>query len=208
LHRGDLARTAAAAALAVCVSVAGCSSGPPTTNGYKPGTELGMTQAQAEAILGKPKQQSPFVLGSLKAYVVTYAFGQLLLENGKIVAITIADDPTYVGPLGIKLGMPEDGVKAAFAAHKQKRTGHKDAYDDVVGTIDTRTRDLYDETDSLMIEMAAANPNDPLAPFNVISITQADRAGFALLTAITKAKMGGNYPDQHVFNFISEPWKT
>jgi len=167
-----------------------------------------MTQEQAEAILGKPKQQSPFVLGPLKAYVLTYAFGQLLLEDGKVVAITVADDPTYVGPLGIKLGMPEDGVKAAFAAHKQKRTGHKDAYDDVVGTTDTRTRDLYDETDDLMIEMAAANPNDPLAPFNVISITQANSAGFALLTAITKAKMGGNYPDQHVFNFISEPWKT
>jgi hypothetical protein len=167
-----------------------------------------MTQAQAEAILGKPKQQAPFDLGNLKAYVMTYAFGQLLLENGEIVAITIVDDPTYAGPLGIKLGMPEDEVKAAFAAHKEKRTGHKDGYDDVVGTIDTRTRDLYDETDGLMIEMAAANANDPLAPFHVISITQADSAGFALLTAITKAKMGGNYPDQHVFNFISEPWKT
>jgi hypothetical protein len=208
LDRRDLARIAVAAALAVCVSVAGCSSGPPATNGYKAGTKLGMTQAQAEAILGKPKQQAAFVLGALKAYVLTYQFGQLLLENGKVVAISIADAPTYVGPFGIKLGMPEDGVKAAFAAHKEKRTGHKDGYDDVVGTTDTRTRDLYDETDQLMIEMAAANPNDPLAPFNVISITQANGAGLALLTAITKAKIGGMYPDQHVFNYISEPWKT
>ena len=56
--------------------------------------------------------------------------------------------------------------------------------------------------------MAAANPNDPLAPFNVISITRANDDGFALLTAITKAKIGGMYPDQHVFNFVSEPWKT
>jgi len=167
-----------------------------------------MTKAQAEAILGKPKQEAQFTLQKLSAYVLTYDFGQLLLEDGKVVAITVADDPTYVGPLGIKLGMPEDGVKAAFGAHKKKRTGHKDGYDDVVGTTDTRTRDLYDETDRLMIEMAAANPNDPLAPFNVISITQADGAGLALLAAITQAKIGGMYPDQHVFNFISEPWKT
>jgi hypothetical protein len=132
----------------------------------------------------------------------------VLLENGRVVAITVADDPTYVGPFGIKLGMPEEGVKAAFAAHKAKRTGHRDAYDVVVGTNDTRTRDIYDETDHLIVELAAANPNDPLAPFNVISITQADDAGFALLVAITKAKVGGMYPDQHVFNFVTEPWKT
>jgi hypothetical protein len=139
---------------------------------------------------------------------MTYGFGQLLLEDDRVVAITVVDDPTYVGPLGITLGMTEDAVKAAFAAHRAKRVGHKDAYDVVVGTSDTRTRDLYDETDHLMIEMAAANPNDPLAPFHVISITRADDAGFALLSAITKAKMGGMYPDQHVFNFQSEPWKT
>jgi len=48
----------------------------------------------------------------------------------------------------------------------------------------------------------------PLAPFNVISITRASAAGLALLTAITKAKVGGMYPDQHVFNFVSEPWTT
>ena len=182
--------------------------GPPPTNGYKPGVEMGMTKTQAEAILGKAKQEAPFDLQNLKAFVLTYQFGQLLLEDGKVVAITVADDPTYVGPLGIKLGIQEEAVKAAFAAHKGKRTGHQDGYDDVVGTSDTRTRDLYDETDGLMVEMAAANPNDPLAPFNVISITRANSAGLALLSAITKAKIGGMYPDQHVFNFVSEPWKT
>jgi len=201
--------TRAAAALgALCLFAAACSSGPPPTNGYKPGVEMGMTKAQAEAILGKAKQEAPFDLQNLKAFVLTYQFGQLLLEDGKVVAITVADDPTYVGPFGIKLGIQEEAVKAAFAAHKGKRAGHQDGYDDVVGTSDTRTRDLYDETDGLMVEMAAANPNDPLAPFNVISITRANSAGLALLSAITKAKIGGMYPDQHVFNFVSEPWKT
>ena len=167
-----------------------------------------MTKSQVEAILGNPKNDSPFVLGNLGADVMTYDFGQILLEDGRVVAITVADDPTFVGPFGVKLGMQEDAVKAALAAHKETRTGHKDAYDVVVGTQDTRTRDLYDETDHLMIEMAAANPNDPMAPFNVISITRADDRGFALLEAITKAKVGGMYPDQHVYNYVSEPWKT
>jgi len=145
---------------------------------------------------------------NLSAFVMTYVFGQVLLENDKVVAITVADDPTYVGPFGIKLGIQEDAVKAAFHARKAHLTGHRDAYDVVVGTTDTRTRDYYDQTDGVMIEMAAANPNDPLAPFNVISITRASAAGLALLTAITKAKVGGMYPDQHVFNFVSEPWTT
>jgi hypothetical protein len=167
-----------------------------------------MTKAQVESVLGVPKQEAPFSLGNINAYVMTYPFGQVLLENGRVVAITVADDPNYAGPFGIKLGVQEDAVKAAFAAHRARRFGHKDAYDVVVGTSDTRTRDLYDETDHLMVEMAAANPNDPLAPFNVISITRASDEGLALLNAITKAKIGGMYPDQHVFNYQSEPWKT
>ena len=167
-----------------------------------------MDRAQVEGILGPPKQEAPFNLQSLSADVMTYDFGQVLLDDGRVVAITVADDPTYVGPLGIKLGIQEDAVKAAYAAHKKHRTGLREAYDVVVGTNDTRTRDLYDQTDHLMIEMAAANPNDPLAPFNVISITQANDEGFALLQAITKAKVGGLYPDQHVFNYVTEPWKT
>ncbi len=195
-------------AAATCAALAACSQGPPSTNGYKPGVVPGVSKAQVQSILGAAKQEAPFSLQSLNADVMTYGFGQVLLQNDRVVAVTVADDPSYVGPLGIKLGVQEDAVKAAFAAHKKRRTGHRDAYDVVVGTNDTRTRDLYDETDHLMIEMAAANPNDPLAPFNVISITQANDAGLALLTAITKAKVGGLYPDQHVFNFVSEPWKT
>jgi hypothetical protein len=196
------------AATAACLVVAACSPTQPTTNGYKPGVDLGMTKAQAEAILGKPKEEAPFNLGKLSAYVMTYPFGQLLLEDGRVVAITVADDPAYVGPFGIKLGMQEDAIKAAFHAHNARRTGHRDIYDVVVGQNDTRTRDLYDNTDHLMIEMAASNANDPLAPYNVISVTRADDAGLALLTAITKAKVGGLYPGEHVFNFQSLPWST
>ena len=196
-------------ALAMGVSIAGCGPQAPQTNGYKPGVQDGMSKAQVEAILGRPTSETPFSLpNNLSAYVMTYGFGQVLLENDKVVAISVVDDPTYVGPFGIKLGIQEDAMKAAFKAHPKKRTGHKDAYDVVVGTTDTRTRDYYDETDGLIIELAAANPNDPLAPFNVISITQANAQGLTLLTSITKAKVGGLYPDQHVFNFVSDPWST
>jgi hypothetical protein len=190
------------------VAIAACSSPPPQTFGYRPGVRPGLTKAQTEALLGKPNVSSPFILGDLSAYVLTYPFGQVLLEHDAVVVVTIANDPSYVGPFGIALGTSQDAVTAAFHAHRERRTGHMDAYDVVVGETDTRTRDLYDQTDHLMIEMAAANPNDPLAPFNVISINIADDAGLALLTAITKVKVGGAYPDQHVFNYVSEPWST
>lgn len=202
-----------AIACALCASVVACGPQTPQTNGYKAGVHPGMSKDQVVSILGSPKSAAPFTLANnlarnLSAYVMTYGFGQVLLENDKVVAITVADDPTYTGPLGIKLGIQEDAVKAAFKAHKAKRTGHRDAYDVVVGTTDTRTRDYYDETDGLIVELAAANPNDPLAPFNVISVTEANADGLALMSAITKAKVGGLYPDQHVFNFVTEPWST
>ena len=194
---------------ALAASVASCGPQAPQTHGYKPGVRPGMSKDQVESILGNPTTEAPFSLtNNVSAYVMTYGFGQVLLENGKVVAISVVDDPTYVGPFGIKLGIQEDALKAAFNAHKAKRTGHRDAYDVIVGTTDTRTRDYYDETDGLMIELAAANPNDPLAPFNIISITEANADGLSLLAAITKAKFGGLYPDQHVFNFVSEPWST
>lgn len=185
-----------------------CTAQPPQTNGYKPGVHPGMSRDQVEAILGKPTSEAPFSLLNLDADVLTYQFGQVLLEHKAVVAISVTADATYVGPFGIALGVNQDAVKAAFHAHPHHRAGHLDAYDVVVGTSDTRTRDLYDQTDHLMIEMAAANPNDPMAPFNVICITQADDAGLALLVAITKAKVGGMYPDQHVFNYVSDPWST
>ena len=200
--------TSLAVVCALCAPLAACSPPAPQTNGYKAGVEPGMAKEQVESILGKAKSEAPFSLPNIAAYVMTYGFGQVLLEDGKVVAISVVDDPSYVGPLGIALGANEDAVKAAFKSHKARRTGHKDAYDVVVGTTDTRTRDYYDETDGLIIELAAANPNDPLAPFNVISITRADAAGLKLLGAITKAKVGGLYPDQHVFNYVSDPWST
>jgi len=198
-----------AIACALSASVAACGPQAPQTNGYKPGVHPGMSKDQVESILGSPKTEAPFSLPyKVSAYVMTYGFGKVLLEDGKVVAISLVDDPTYVGPFGIKLGIQEDAMKAAFKAHKAKRTGRRDAYDVIVGTTDTRTRDYYDDTDGLIVELAAANPNDPLAPFNVISITEANADGLALLTAITKAKVGGLYPDQHVFNFVTEPWST
>jgi hypothetical protein len=196
-------------ASALSASAAGCGPQAPQTNGYKPGVQTGMSKDQVDSILGRTTTQTPFSLpNNIGAYVMTYGFGQVLLENDKVVAITVVDDPTYVGPFGIKLGIQEDAMKAAFRAHPKKRTGHRDAYDVVVGTTDTRTRDYYDETDGLIVELAAANANDPLAPFNVISITQANPQGLSLMTSITKAKVGGLYPDQHVFNYVSDPWST
>ncbi len=194
---------------ALSASLVACGPQTPQTNGYKAGVHPGMTKDQVDSILGSPKTEAPFSLtNNVSAYVMTYGFGQVLLENDKVVAITVADDATYVGPFGISLGIQEDAMKAAFKAHKARRTGRRDAYDVVVGTTDTRTRDYYDETDGLIVELAAANPNDPLAPFNVISITQASAEGLSLMGALTKAKVGGLYPDQHVFNFVSEPWST
>jgi hypothetical protein len=196
------------ATAAACSLAAACGPQQPQLNGYKPGIDFGMTKDQVVALLGAPKEQAPFNLMKLSAYVMTYPFGQLLLEDDRVVAMTVTDAPAYVGPLGIKLGLTEDAVKALYHAHQARRLGHQDAYDVVVGQNDTRTRDLYDQTDHLMIEMAAANPNDPMAPFNVVSITRANDAGLTLLSELTKAKLGGLYPDQHVFNFTSEPWST
>ncbi|HXW75777.1 MAG TPA: hypothetical protein VEJ20_00035 [Candidatus Eremiobacteraceae bacterium] len=196
-----------AAILAIALA-AGCGPSAPVTNGYKPGVEPGASKSAVEDILGKPSNDAPFSVLNMTADVMTYSFGQVLVQNDRVIAITVANDPSYVGPFGITLGIQEDAVKALFAAHKARRTGHRDAYDVIVGETDTRTRDLYDVTDGLMIEMAAANPNDPLAPFNVISITRADDAGMSLLTQITQAKVGGNYPGEHVYNYVTTPWST
>ena len=99
-------------------------------------------------------------------------------------------------------------MKAALHASKQHRTGHRDSYDVVVGQNDTRTRDLYDQTDHMMIELTAANANDPLAPFNVAQVTLANSAGLQLIDAFTKARLAGLYPDVHVDNFVSMQWKA
>ena len=185
-----------------------CTTKSAQPDGYRPGVLPGISQAEVTRLLGEPSQHQPFSLGTMSADVLTYRFGQVLLQNGRVVAVTVASDQTFVGPAGITLGMSEDQVRKNLRADRRRRVGHRDSYDLVVGQTDTRTRDLYDETDNAIIEMAAANPNDPEAPFSVISITLANAAGMALMSSITQAKVSGNYPDQHVDNFVSDPWHT
>jgi len=195
---------ASLAALALCASA--CSPKTVETDGYKPGVTPGIARAGVEKILGKPTQTVPFELEKIKADIMTYPFGQVLLQHDRVVAVTIASDQQYVGPMGITLGMLDDQVKQKLRAAGRRRVGHRDSYDLIAGTTDTRTRDLYDDTDHLIIEMAAANPNDPEAPFHVISITLANPAGASLMSSVTQAKVSGLYPDQHVDNFVSDPW--
>jgi hypothetical protein len=188
--------------------VVGCAK-PVQPDGYRPGVVPGASEAAVLQILGKPSERVPLTLGNVRAEALTYPFGQVILQSGSVVAVTVASDPSFVGPAGITLGMPESQVRKDLLSDRKRRVGHKDSYDLVVGSIDTRTRDIYDETDHAIIEMAAANPNDPEAPFNVIGITLANAAGMSLMTAITQAKVSGNYSaDQHVVNFVSDPWHT
>lgn len=192
-----------------CALVAGCTKEQAASNGYKPGVEPGMPRERVEALLGKPKSATPFSLsGGISAEVLDYPFGQVLTQNGRVVAITIANAPTYVGPFGITIGMSEDGLKAAFHANPRARKGHLDQYNLISGQTNTRTRDIFDDTDGLILEMVASNPNDPFAPFRVVSVTQCNSAGRALLMAITKAKINGLYTDEQVVNYTSDPWTT
>jgi len=80
-------------AAAICIALVACAPPPPQSNGYKAGIRPGMTKAQAEALLGKGTSEAPFTLVTLSAFVMTYPFGQLLLEHGAVVAVTVADDP-------------------------------------------------------------------------------------------------------------------
>lgn len=200
-------RQIVAVALGIAL-VAGCTK-PAQPDGYRPGIVPGASETVVLQILGKPSERVPLTLGNVRAEALTYLFGQAILERGFVVAVTVASDRSFVGPAQVMLGMPESQVRKNLLSDRRRRVGHKDAYDLVVGSIDTRTRDIYDETDHAIIEMAAANPNDPEAPFNVIGITLANAAGMSLMTAITQAKVSGNYSaDQHVVNFVSDPWHT
>ncbi len=194
--------------LAVSTFVA-CSHTAPPQDGYKRGAVPSISQTEARRILGTPSQSGPVSLpGARSTEVMTYSFGQLLLQQGRVVAVTVANDKQYVGPYGIALGMSEDHVKAAFLTHRKKRTGHRSSYDVVAGTMDTRSRDLYDDTDGLIVEMAAANSNDPEAPFYVVSVTLVNAAGSKLMSAMTRSKLSGLNSGQHVYNFVDEPWST
>jgi hypothetical protein len=184
-----------------------CSREVPVTNGYRSEVVPGVTHARVIELLGKPQDEAGFSLPGVQAEVMTYQFGQVLLRGGKVVAVSVNNDPQFRGPFGVTLGMSEDDVHAALTAHPRRRTGHKESYDAIEKGGDTRTKDLYDVTDHVMIELTATNANDAMAPFNVAQVTLADPAGLALMDAFTKARVDGLYPDVHVDNFISEDWQ-
>jgi|SRR6516164_1474719 hypothetical protein len=197
----------AALALTVIVVTTSCSRQAAVTNGYRPDVVPGITRARVIELLGKPHDEGPFSLPGVQAQVMTYPFGQVLLRDGKVVAVSVNDDPQFRGPFGVTLGMSEDDVRAALAAHPRHRAGHKESYDAIEKSGDTRTKDLYDTTDHVMIEFTATNANDAMAPFNVAQVTFANEAGLALLDAFTKARVDGLYPDVHVDNFTSDDWQ-
>ncbi len=187
---------------------AACGPKHQQQRGYRSAVVPGVTRQKVQAELGKPQQSGPFSLPTLSADVMSYPFGQVLLQHDRVVAVSINNDPDYRGPAGVSVGMSEDQLKAAFAAHRGKRSGHRDSYVAIEKANETPTRDIYDMTDHAMIELAAANANDPLAPFNVSQITIANSAGMKLLNAFTKARVNGLYPDVRVNNFVSEPWPS
>jgi hypothetical protein len=198
-----------ASLVAATLALGACGHAAPRTDGYKPGAVTGITRDRAIAILGKPQQIAPFSLpgAGVDAEVLTYPFGQALVQNGEVVAISVNNDPEFRGPFGVTLGMSEDAVYAALAAHPRHRVGHRESYDAIEKTSDTRTKDIYDETDHVIIELTAANANDALAPFNVAQVTLVNDKGMRLIEAFTKARVAGLYPEVHVDNFIDDPWR-
>ena len=195
--------------LGVCSLLVACGHGAPKMDGYKSGAVPGISKERAVAILGKPQDAQPFdITGtSVQADVLSYPFGQVLVQNGTVVAVSVNDDADFRGPFGVKLGMSEDDLYAALASHPHHRVGHRESYDAIEKTTDTRTKDIYDDTDHVMVELTTANPNDPLAPFNVAQVTLANDAGMRLVEAFTRARVSGLYPDVHVDNFVSDPWE-
>ncbi|HKW44704.1 MAG TPA: hypothetical protein VJN22_03545 [Candidatus Eremiobacteraceae bacterium] len=194
------------ASIAICGG--GCSNRPPATNGYSHQIVPGITREQVEAVAGKPISDGPFNLDAIHAELLPYPFGQVILSNGRVIVVTIAKDPAYVGPFGVAPGVMDDQFQASLKAHKGHRTGHTDSYDVIVKEGETRTRDWYDTTDNLMVEFAATNANDPLAPYQIVAVNLANSAGMTLLQEIVKSKLRGEFPDQRVVNFVSEPWST
>jgi hypothetical protein len=203
--RQSLAGVAVAAAI---LASAACSTAPPQSFGYRPGVVPGVTRDKIEAILGKPTSTGPFKVGDINADVMIYPFGQIILENDRTVVITIIKDPAYKGPFGAAPGVMNDQFQASVKAQKVRRSGHTEYYDVLVTQGETRTRDWYDPTDNLMVESAATNANDPEAPYQIVAVNLANEAGRALLEQLVKSKLSGDYPDQHVQNYTSEPWST
>jgi hypothetical protein len=195
-----------ASLLALVLGMSACGHAPPPANGYKSAVMPGISRARCVALLGKPQQAVPFELQGIHAEVLTYPFGQVLLQDGTVVAVSVNSDAQFRGPFGVKLAMSEDDLHAALAAYPRQRSGHQESYDAIEKSSDTRTKDIYDDTDHIMIELTATNANDPLAPFNVAQITYANNAGMQLIDSFTKARVNGQYSDVHVDNFTSDSW--
>lgn len=196
----------AGAAFVLAAAACACSAKPPPST-YNTSAVPGISASRLESLLGKPTSTLPFRLPGIEAQVLAYPFGQVIVRDGKVIAVTIATDPSYVGPHGVTVGTSEDHLMAALKASGH-RSGHRDAYDLIAGGTETRTKDLYDDTDHVMYELAAANANDPEAPYHVISINLANPEGFSFLQAVTSAKVSGLYPGERIDNFTSEPWST
>jgi len=137
---------------------------------------------------------------------MAYPFGQVILNGNRVIVVTIIKDQAYVGPFGVAPGIMDEQFQPSLKAAKGHRSGHVDSYDVIVTQGETRTRDWYDTTDNLMVEFAATNANDPLAPYQIVAVNLANQAGMNLLQQIVKSKLRGEFPDQRVVNFVSEPW--
>ena len=193
--------------LAVCALCwAGCSNKPPATEGYSHTLVPGVTRDRVEEIAGKPISTQPFNLDTTHAEVMAYPFGQVVLSGARVILVTIIKDPAYKGPFGAAPGVMDEQFQAALKAHKGHVSGHTDSYDVIVTQGETRTRDWYDTTDNIMVEFAATNANDPLAPYQIVAVNLANKTGMNLLQQMVKSKLRGEFPDQRVVNFVSETW--
>lgn len=197
---------AALALFALCAT--SCTATPPSTSGYSHEIVPGVTRERVEQIAGKPDSTQPFNLDTLHAEVMAYPFGQVILSGDRVIVVTIIKDRAYVGPFGVAPGVMDEQFQASLKAAKGHRSGHVDSYDVFVTQGETRTRDWYDTTDNLMVEFAATNANDPLAPYQIVAVNLANVSGMNFLQAIVKSKLRGEFPDQRVLNFVSESWST
>jgi hypothetical protein len=195
--------------LAACaINGAGCSRSAVSTGGYSHTLVPGVTRERVEEIAGKPDSVQPFNLDATHAEVMAYPFGQVVLSGDQVILVTIIKDPSFQGPFGAAPGVMDEQFQVALKASKGHRSGHTDSYDVIVTQGETRTRDWYDTTDNIMVEFAATNANDPLAPYQIVAVNLANKSGMDLLQQMVKSKLRGEFPDQRVVNFVSESWTT
>ena len=102
------------ALLAACAVLAACGPRVSSSNGYHVDVVPGITRERCIELLGKPQDAQTFSLPNtiVQADVLTYPFGQILVQNGVVVAVSLDDEPAFVGPFGVKLGMLSDDLRA------------------------------------------------------------------------------------------------